>query len=401
MGSYIYKSKDKFGKPYQGGIEAASLREAASMLRQRGLYVTKLDRAPQRLFQSSRGFSYGKKKKIVLFCRQLSVMLNAGLPLLDTIKTLQQECRYLPLKNALSSIETSLEAGKTFSDSLQKENSFFPATMVHMIAAGEASGTLDLVLARLSVYLERSYRAREKLISSLLYPILLLLMTILVIGFIITFVLPVFVTLFANLHTALPLPTRFLLVLGEFLNNHVVSLGIVLLVLLLAGKKMYALPYFHLRVDGLLLKLPVLGQLFYKSSIMQFSSTMAVLVESGMPIDEAVGVVKHIPENAYFMAALDRVQENLERGYSLVQSLAAEKIFDPLFLELLMVGETTGDIDCMLQKITDFYELDVTLLTERMGAMMEPMMILVLGGVVGAIVFSVALPIFEAVTAIP
>lgn len=401
MGSYIYKAKDKLGKSYKGGIEAASLREGAAILRQRGLYVTKLNKAPQRLFQDRRFFSYGKKKKIVLFCRQLSVMINAGLPLLDTIKILQQECRYLPLKNALSSIETSLEAGKTFSASLQKESGFFPGVMVCMIAAGEASGTLDLILERLSIYLERGYRAREKLISSFLYPALLFLMTTFVIGFIVTFVLPVFVTLFANLHTALPLPTRSLLVLGEFLNNHAIGLSLVLLVLFLAVKKMYALPFLHLWVDGLLLKIPVLGQLFYKSSVMQFSSTMAVLVESGMPIDEAVGVVKHIPENACFMAALDRAQGNLERGYSLVQSLEAEKIFDPLFLELLMVGETTGEMDCMLQKITDFYELDVTLLTERMGAMMEPMMILVLGGVIGAIVFSVALPIFEAVTAIP
>lgn len=401
MGSYDYKAKDKFGKSYRGSIEADSLREGAAMLRQRGLYVMKIGKSSQFLFWQGRGFSYGRKKKIVLFCRQLSVMLNSGLPLLDTIKMLQQECRYLPLKNALSSIETSLEAGKTFSASLQKESRFFPNAMVHIIAAGEASGTLDLVLERLAVYLERSYRAREKLISSLLYPMVLVLMTILVVGFILTFVLPVFVTLFSNLHTALPLPTRFLLAVGDLLRNHAVSLVVVFLAVLLAGKKVYAIPNFHIYIDRLLLKLPILGQLLYKSSVMQFSSTLAVLLESGMPIDEAVGVVKNIPENACFVAALERAQENLERGYSLVQSLGGDKIFDPLFLELLTVGETTGEMDCMLQKITDFYELDAALLTERLGAMMEPVMILVLGGIVGIIVFSVALPIFEAVTAIP
>jgi Type II secretory pathway, component PulF len=401
MNSYVYKAKDKSGKSYHGDLEASSLREAAAILRQRGLYVTKVGKAPRLLLQCGRGFSYGKKKKIVLFCRQLSVMLNSGLPLLDTIKILQQECRYVPLKKSLISIEASLEAGKTFSDSMKKESDFFPGVMIYMVAAGEASGTLDIVLARLSIYLERSYRAREKLISSLLYPALLVVMTILVIGFIVTFVLPVFVTLFSNLHTTLPLPTRLLLGLGDISRNHAGGLFLSFLVVLLAGKKIYLLPYFHLHVDALLLNLPILGQLFYKSSVMQFSSTMSVLLESGMPIDEAVGVVKNIPENACFVAALDRAQENLERGYSLVQSLSTDKIFDPLFLELLTVGETTGEMDCMLEKITDFYELDVTLLTERLGAMLEPMMMLILGGVVGAIVFSVALPIFEAVTAIP
>jgi len=402
MEKYTYQAKDEVGAPFRGEVAGDSLRDAVQELRQRGWYVTKIERVHSSELAVGGRWPWRriKQREIVLLCRQLAAMLSAGLPLMETMKILQGQMQNSVLQRALANVVRQIESGTSLTAALQMENQVFPRTMVYMIAAGEASGTLDVVLNRLAAYLERDYKAAEKLLSVMLYPLILLLMTVLVVGFILCFVLPIFVTLFANLQATLPLPTRILLRLSDWLLAYW-WLGLLLLGLVIwGGEKLYALPRYRLFWDGFLLRLPVLGDLLYKTAAMRISSTLAVLLRSGMVIDEAVGIVKDIATNARFVGSLQKAQQDLRRGYALSQTLAEGQLFDPLFLQLLTVGEATGELDVMLQKVTDFYEIDVAVLSERIGTLAEPLMILVLGVVVGTVVLSIALPIFDAMTAI-
>ena len=402
MEKYAYQAKDEVGALFRGEVAGDSLRDAVQELRQRGWYVTKIEKVHSSELAGAGRWPWQrmKQREIVLLCRQLAAMLSAGLPLLETVKVLQGQMQNSVLQRALANVVRQIESGTSLTAALQTEKQVFPQTMVYMIAAGEASGTLDVVLSRLAAYLERDYKAAEKLLSVMLYPLLLLLMTMLVVGFILCFVLPIFVTLFANLQTVLPLPTRVLLCLSDWLSAYWWLCLLFFGLAMGCGRKLYALPEYRFFWDGFLLRLPVLGDLLYKTAAMRISSTLAVLLRSGMMIDEAVGVVKNIATNACFVVSLQKAQLDLRRGYSLSQTLGEGKLFDPLFLQLLTVGETTGELDVMLQKITDFYEIDVAVLSERVGTLVEPLMILVLGVVVGTVVLSIALPLFDAMTAI-
>ena len=394
---YGYEIRNIAGTVMVGEIRAESKQEAVHLIREDGYYITKIEKIST--IQTIVSMGHGvKDKEIVILCRQMAIMVTAGIPVVDSLGLLMNQSGTGTLRDILRVIYMQLQEGQTLSSALEVYSSVFPAVMIYMIAAGERGGILDIVLNRLSVYLEKDYQMREKLKSAMLYPLLLMSVSIIVLVFILVFIMPLFVTLFNNANVQLPLITRLLLA-GSYL---VVNYGWTLILLFgLCGAIVYSVyqrPFYRERLDQILLKIPFMGEFFTKMAIARFSSTLSALLKGGVPIDKAVGIVTKIINNQYLIKIFFIAQNDLQKGMSLSKSLQDQAVFEPMFLQMLLVGETTGELDQILQKAAQYYETDLDRISERMGTLLEPLMIIILGVIIGSIVLSIAWPMFDSIT---
>jgi len=380
-----------------GEIRAESKQEAVHLIREDGYYITKIEKITtiKNIVAMGNGV---KDKEIVLLCRQLAIMVTAGIPLADSLGILMNQTGTGTLRDILRVIYMQLQEGQTLSSALASYASVFPSVMVYMIAAGERGGVLDIVLNRLSVYLEKDYQMSEKLKSAMLYPLLLMSLSVIVLVFILVFIMPLFVTLFDNANVQLPLATRLLLAGSYFIVNYGWTLILFFSLIGAIGYSVYQRPHYRERLDQILLKIPFLGEFFTKMAIARFSSTLAALLKGGVPIDKAVGIVTKIIGNLYLTKIFSIAKSDLQKGVSLSKSLQDQTVFEPMFLQMLVVGETTGELDQILQKAAQYYENDVDRISERMGTLLEPLMIIILGIIIGSIVLSIAWPMFDSLT---
>ncbi len=380
-----------------GEIRAESKQEAVHLIREDGYYITKIKKITtiKNIVAMGNGV---KDKEIVLLCRQLAIMVTAGIPLADSLGILMNQTGTGTLRDILRVIYMQLQEGQTLSNALASYASVFPSVMVYMIAAGERGGVLDIVLNRLSVYLEKDYQMSEKLKSAMLYPLLLMSLSTIVLVFILVFIMPLFVTLFDNANVQLPLVTRLLLAGSYFMVNYGWTLILCFSLVGVIGYLVYQRPSCRERLDQILLKIPFLGEFFTKMAIARFSSTLAALLKGGVPIDKAVGIVTKIIGNLYLTKIFSIAKSDLQKGVSLSKSLQDQTVFEPMFLQMLVVGETTGELDQILQKAAQYYENDVDRISERMGTLLEPLMIIILGIIIGIIVLSIAWPMFDSLT---
>lgn len=398
--TFSYKAKDRMGNRIEGSITAESESAVAAFIREKGYYVTQIREVREKggLDEAIARLRGVKAKEVAILCRQLAIMVDAGLPLVTSLSILIEQTHNLVLKKALKEIYQQVQQGETFTSAVKQYPSLFPPIMIHMIAAGEVGGVMDDVLARLATHLEKEYKMKEKIKSAMTYPIVVISLAVLVVIFILTFVMPTFQTMFDNMHTELPLPTQILLGVSAFCQGYwwLVLLGI--LGIAAGAVQLYKLPRYRMVIDSFLLRVPVFGLLANKVAIARFSRTLGTLLHGGVPIIMALDVVKNVTGNLKLVAALTAAQSDVRDGFTLSDTLKSNELFSPMVVQMIAVGEETGQMDRMLDKIADFYEDDVDDIVSRLNSLLEPMMIVILGVIIGGIVISIALPMFDVVT---
>lgn len=394
MAEYSYEALSPEGVRQSGTIEAACLREAARKIQEQGLLVAKLKR--RRLMVSIQWpQKENRMKQRMMFCRQLALMQHAGLSLADSLRVLARQTKQA---GWLQGLYDRIQMGVPLAEAMEERRDVFSSEMIQLVAAGEKSGNLELVLQRMAGYIEKSYQSREKIKTAMAYPVFLLLAAGIVLCFVLYFVLPTFVTLFAGLHTMLPWPTRMLLWLSNACLQYSWEMLLFFLLLFLAMRMVYHRTACRRQVDELLLRLPLWGPLRMDIELMKVMDMLAVLWKSGIVLDEALRIVKDITGNLYLQEIFAKLQREVQKGYAMSTIMGRYDIFPPMTAELLLAGESTGELDIMLGKIAEFCRFEADMRSERLQAMLEPGMILLLGSMIGVIVLAIALPMLETIT---
>jgi len=342
-------------------------------------------------------FGSGKvpTKDIAIFFRQFSVMIDAGLPLVQCLEILGANQENPTFQKALTGIRQTVEGGATLSNAMKQYPKIFDDLTTNMIEAGETGGILDTILVRISTYIEKAVKLKAAVKSALIYPVSVISIAVLIVGALLKFVVPIFSNLFVGLGVALPAPTRFVIGLSDFVSKFwwVVFLGIGLLVF--AIKQVRKDPRGKLAWDRMMLHLPVFGMVLRKIAVARFTRTLGTLITSGVPILEGLSITARTSGNAVLEQALMKVRKAIEEGRTIVDPLKESGVFPNMVTQMIGVGEATGAIDAMLQKIADFYEDEVDAATKDMLTLLEPVMILFLGVAVGGIVISLYMPLFS------
>jgi type IV pilus assembly protein PilC len=394
MPVFTYKGKNRAGASISGEQVAANKNELAALLRRQQINVTKMSEKGKEFALPSFGGGV-KQDELAIFTRQFSVMIDAGLPLVQCLEILANQQENKTFQKVLTGTRSAVEGGQTLSAAMRQFDKVFDTLYVNMVEAGETGGILDTILQRLSTYIEKNVKLKRAVKSALIYPIVVLGVSAAVITLLLWKVVPIFATLFVSLDVALPLPTRIVIGLSHFVGSIFGFLALVLFIAFcIAIKVWYGTPKGRLLLDAALLKLPVLGILLRKISVARFTRTLGTLISSGVPILEALDITARSSGNAIVERALLATRKALEAGRTLADPLRESDVFPGMVTQMISVGEQTGAMDTMLQKIADFYEDEVDAAVKDLLAAMEPVMIVFLGVIVGGIVISMYLPLF-------
>jgi type IV pilus assembly protein PilC len=351
--------------------------------------------------QKSKGFSmpgFGGKvtdKDIVIFTRQFATMIDAGLPLVQCLEILSAQCESPILAKAIGEIRGDVEGGSTYADALRKHPKVFDDLYVNMVAAGEAGGILDTILNRLAKHMEKTMKLKKQIKSAMVYPITIMGVAVVVIGVLLVFVIPIFAKMFTDFGGTLPELTQIVIGLSYFMQSNIIYIVAGCFGLSYAFKKYYKTPKGRFVVDTIALKLPVIGDLIRKASVSKFTRTLGTLISSGVPILEGLGIVAKTSGNKVIELALMNARQSISEGKTISDPLGKEKVFPPMVVQMIAVGETTGALDAMLSKIADFYDDEVDAAVTALTSLLEPMLMVFLGITVGTIVIAMYLPIFK------
>jgi type IV pilus assembly protein PilC len=400
MATFAFVGRTRGGENVSGERAADTMDAAVAGLRREQILVTRITPAKAEAGAKKAG-KVNKKvsaKNLAVFVRQFSVMIDAGLPLVQCLEILGSQEEDRNFSATILQTRTDVESGASLADAMKKHPKVFDALFTNMIAAGEAGGILDTILKRLATYIEKAVKLKSQVQSAMIYPIAVIVIATLVVGVILWKVIPTFAALFAGLGAELPLPTR--MVIG--MSNGLVSFGPFLIVGLIGvgyGFKQYYSTQGGKRViDGITLKLPVLGLIMRKIAVARFCRTLATLLSSGVPILDGLDITARTSGNSVIEDAILQTRKSIERGETISAPLKETKVFPPMVTQMISVGETTGALDTMLAKIADFYEEEVDTAVAGMLTLLEPIMIAFLGGVVGGIVIAMYLPIFDLIS---
>ena len=395
MPVYTYRGTTRAGASVSGEQVAGNKGELAALLRRQQINVTKMSEKGREFALPSFGGGVNAKE-LAIFTRQFSVMIDAGLPLVQCLEILAGQQENRTFQKVLTGTRGAVEGGATLSAAMHQYEKVFDQLYVNMVEAGETGGILDTILQRLSAYIEKNVKLKRAVKSALVYPVSVLLVAVGVIVLLLWKVVPVFATLFTGLQVELPLPTRIVIGLSNFVGS---IFGLLILVFLvgfaIAIKVWYGTAKGRMVIDTLLLKLPLVGILLRKIAVARFTRTLGTLISSGVPILEGLDITARTAGNAVIEKALQHVRKSLEAGRTLADPLKETDVFPGMVTQMIGVGEQTGAMDAMLQKIADFYEDEVDAAVKDLLSAMEPMMIVFLGVVVGGIVISMYLPLFS------
>jgi type IV pilus assembly protein PilC len=395
MPDYKYQGTSRTGGSVSGVMTASNKTELASLLKRQQITATKMTEKGKEFNMPQFGGGV-KSKELAIFTRQFSVMIDAGLPLVQCLEILasQQENKFF--QKVLTNTRGQVEGGATLSAAMRGSPKVFDPLYVNMVEAGETGGILDTILQRLSTYIEKNVKLQRAVKSALVYPVGVLTVAGGVITLLLWKVVPIFATLFAGLGVDLPLPTKIVIALSNFIGS---IFGLLILIALGAGifglKVWYGTPQGRFVLDSIVLKLPVLGILMRKIAVARFTRTLGTLISSGVPILEGLDITAKTAGNAVVEKALQQVRRSLEEGKSLTEPLKESEVFPGMVTQMIAVGEQTGAMDAMLQKIADFYEEEVDAAVKDLLTALEPIMIVFLGVVVGGVVISMYLPLFS------
>jgi type IV pilus assembly protein PilC len=395
MPVYTYRGVNRAGTTVAGERMANNKNELAAMLRREQINVSKLSEKGREFNIPTFGTGVDEKE-LAIFTRQFSVMIDAGLPLVQCLEILAGQQENKTFQKILNGVRASVEGGTTLSAAMKQHEKVFDPLYYNMVEAGETGGILDTILQRLSTYIEKNVKLKRAVKSAMIYPISVLSIAAGVIILLLWKVVPIFVTLFNGLDTTLPLPTRIVIGLSNFVGS---IYGLIILVFfvgaIFAMKFWYGTPQGRMAFDTLLLKVPVVGNVLRKIAVARFTRTLGTLISSGVPILEGLDITARTSGNAVVEKAIAATRKAVEAGRSLVDPLKETDVFPGMVTQMIGVGEQTGAMDAMLQKIADFYEDEVDAAVKDMLTAIEPIMIVVLGTVVGGVVISMYLPLFS------
>jgi len=399
MANYAWKGRNRAGLVKEGVLVADNKEIALASLRRQNIVVTGIrERGKEVSFTK-----IGRKvpaKTLAVFTRQFSVMIDAGLPLVQCIEILANQQEHKTFQKILLQIRQDVEAGSTLADAMRRHPKAFDPLFVNMVAAGEAGGILDTILQRLSIYIEKAVKLKSQVRSAMIYPVAVIVIAAIVVAVILLKVIPTFAALFMSLGAELPLPTRIVIMASNFLARYFIFFVIGIGVMIYGLRRYYATHSGRRVVDGLLLKMPILGTVFRKVAVARFCRTLATLISSGVPILESLDITARTAGNAIVEDAIYETRRSVEGGKTIVEPLKATNIFPNMVTQMIGVGEQTGALDAMLNKIADFYEDEVDAAVAGLVKLLEPILIFILGLVIGGIVIAMYLPMFTLINKI-
>ncbi|HOP48651.1 MAG TPA: type II secretion system F family protein [Desulfobacteraceae bacterium] len=401
MPDYKWVAETKKGKILRGEMEAGNEKIVEMKLKRRDLRVRKIKQKPKDLFENV-PFMQPKvtAKDLVIFTRQFSTMIDAGLPLVQGLTILSEQTENKTFKNTLREITKDVEGGSTLADAMRKHPKIFDQLFVNLVAAGEVGGILDTILQRLTVYIEKAEKLKSRIKGAMTYPIIVVAIAVLVITVILVFVIPVFQEMFEGFGSALPAPTQFVVNLSNFFKNYIHYMIGALIVLIFAFRKFRNTTRGRRATDAIALKLPVFGPLLKKVAIARFTRTLGTMISSGVPILDALEIVARTSGNVIIEEVVLEVRSNIAEGQTIAEPLSESDIFPGMVTQMIAVGEATGALDAMLNKIADFYDDEVDVAVEALTSMLEPLLMVFLGGSIGGLVVAMYLPIFKMAGAI-
>ena len=395
------------GKTVRGTIESGEMsattrEEVIAQLRKKNITATVVTEKTKKGILSNFALrGKVKDKDIVIFTRQFATMIDAGLPLVQALDILSSQVENKTLGKTLSQVKVDVESGATYADALKKHPRVFSELYVNMVAAGEAGGILDTILNRLAAYIEKAMKLKKKVKGAMVYPAVVTSIAVLVIAVIMIFVVPTFSKMFAQLGGTLPLPTRIIINMSDFIagiGGLLVAGAIVAFVVFLVQFRRTEKGKYI--TDRILLKLPIFGTLLNKVAVAKFTRTLGTLISSGVPILDGLDITAKTSGNKVIEYAINDVRKGVVGGKTLAEPITKAQVFPPMVTHMIAVGESTGALDAMLAKIADFYDDEVDATVSNLTAMMEPMLMVFLGGTVGFIVVAMYLPIFKLITLI-
>lgn len=336
-----------------------------------------------------------KAADLAIFTKQFSVMLEAGLPLVQALGILAEQQENPALVSTITEVKEDVEAGSTLAESMRKHPKVFDTLFVNMISAGEAGGILDVILQRLSVFVEKIVKLKRSLVSASVYPGVVITVAIGIVVAIMVFVIPTFAELFKNMNATLPLPTRIVMGLSDFMSAYILYMIVGLALIVVGGQRYYMTPAGRLRIDRMILDIPFFGSVIQKIIVARFSRTLGTLLSSGISILEALDITARTAGNMVIQNALMEARREVQEGKTLIDPIKRANLFPPMVIQMIGVGEQTGELDQMLQKLADFYEEEADAAIADFLTLIEPLMIVFLGGIIGGIVISMYMPIFS------
>ena len=396
MPAFTYTARALNGELKSATIEAATRDDVIAQLRRQRLTVVKVD---ENKGKKKRGGGI-KMRDVVIFTRQFSTMINAGLPLVQALDILAKQSENPALKDVTRAVVFDVESGNTVADALRKHPKAFTDLYVNMVAAGEAGGILDTILMRLATFLEKNDALVGKVKSAMIYPGVIMSVAAIAIMVLLIFVIPVFENMFASVNLALPLPTRIVIGLSGFLTHYWWAVAVAVFVAVTSLKKYYQTPAGQLKIDTLLLGVPVLGDLLRKSAVSRFTRTLGTLISSGVSILDGLEITAKTAGNRVIHDAIMESRASIAGGDTISAPLQKSAVFPPMVISMIAVGEQTGGLDEMLTKIADFYDTEVDTAVSGLLSLMEPVMIVFLGVVVGGMVVAMYLPIFDMINTV-
>ncbi len=396
MRVYVWKGVNSYGEKRKGKIEAVTEEAARMQLKKIRITLSSIKEAPKDLFANVAMFQPKVTgKDVVIFTRQLSTMIDAGLPLVQSMDILAAQQDNPTLKRILTEIRLDVETGMTFADAMKKHPKVFDNLYCNMIDAGEVGGILDTILSRLAEFMEKSMILKKKIKGAMTYPVICLAISLVITAVILLFVVPVFATMFADFGSSLPVPTQIVVNASEWLKKYFMVLVVGMFGVSTLIKKIYNTEIGRIKMDAMFLKLPGVGSLIRRVAVAKFSRTLGTMLQSGVPILEALTVVGRTAGNKIIERAVFRVADSITEGRSISEPLEETGVFPSMVVQMINVGESTGALDTMLEKIADFYDEEVDQAVDNVTAMIEPLMMVFLGGLIGGLVVAMYLPIFK------
>jgi type IV pilus assembly protein PilC len=396
MAVFVYQGRTASGNQ-NGEIEAPDRSAAVGELRRRSILVTKIaEKSAPKM-----SFKFGgkvKDKEMAIFTRQFSTMIDAGLPLVQCLNILAEQSESKTLRSVTGQVARHVEAGSTLADALRRHPRTFDDLFTNLVEVGEAGGILDVVLQRLAAYIEKAAALKRKVKAAMVYPCAIIGVALLVVIFMLTFVIPTFAQMFKDLGADLPLPTKIVMMLSDFVRGYILLLIAGMIGAVMALRSYYRTEGGRATIDALMLKTPVFGTLVRKVAVARFTRTLGTLVQSGVPILDGLRITARTAGNKVVEKAVLQCRAAVTEGKTLADPLRTSGVFPPMVTQMISVGEQTGALDAMLSKIADFYDDEVDTAVSTLTSLLEPIMIVFLGVVVGGLVVAMYLPIFKLVT---
>ena len=396
MAKFQYKAKNMSGKVIEGIYDAPNRQNVIDMIKDKAFYPVEIKEITEsKDIKELDAFAKVKTKDLMVFCRQFSGILKAGVTLVQALKMLSEQTENPLLRNVIKEVSSDIQKGSSLSEAMSKHSKHFPPILIHMANAGEISGNLEDALDTVAIHFEKNEKIRKKVKGAMTYPVIVLIVAVVVVAFLLAFVVPTFTGIFENSDTALPGVTRALIAISDFLRNSWFVLALFAVIIGALVKMYLGSDEGRYAFDKKKLSLPLLGDIQVKSTAANFARTMTTLLSSGVGITEAIRISGQVIGNTYTIDVLKDIERQVNEGKGLYGPVKESGIFPPLLVNMIMLGEETGNLEDMLAKTANYFEEEVDEATEKLTTMLEPLIIVVLAVVVAFIVIAIALPMFD------